>query len=76
MPSFALSPREIEVVRLFASGMSVSEISARLNRSVKTVSSHKISALRKLGAACDADLIDYARANGLAHRAMTDDAAP
>jgi two-component system capsular synthesis response regulator RcsB len=70
--SLALSPREIEVVRLFASGMSVSEIGARLNRSVKTVSSHKASALRKLGAAGDVELIEYARANGLAHRGMTD----
>ncbi len=72
----ALSPREVEVVRLFASGLTVSEIGTRLNRSVKTVSSHKISALRKLGATGDADLIEYARANGLAHRAMADDAAP
>jgi two-component system capsular synthesis response regulator RcsB len=73
--SLALSPREIEVVRLFASGMSVSEIGVRLNRSVKTVSSHKVSALRKLGAAGDAELIEYARANGLAHRGMTYDEA-
>lgn len=68
-----LSPREIEVVRLFAAGMSVSEIGVRLNRSVKTVSSHKVSALRKLGVAGDAELIEYARANGLAHRGMTYD---
>lgn len=67
----ALSPREIEVVRLFAAGLSVSEIAARHHRSIKTVSSHKISALRKLGLACDAELIEYARANGLAHRAMS-----
>lgn len=75
MRSLALSPREIEVVRLLASGLSVSEIGVRLHRSVKTISSHKISALRKLGAACDADLFEYARANGLGHRAMTEDAA-
>ena len=76
MQSQALSPREIEVVRLFGAGLSVSEIAARLNRSVKTVSSHKVSALRKLGAACDADLIEYARASGLAYRAITDDVGP
>ena len=56
---------------LFAAGLSVSEIAARHHRSIKTVSSHKISALRKLGLACDAELIEYARANGLAHRAMS-----
>ncbi len=66
----SLSPREIEVVRLFAAGLSLSEIAARHHRSIKTVSSHKISALRKLGLACDAELIEYARANGLAHRGM------
>ncbi|MGG1945790.1 response regulator [Trinickia sp. NRRL B-1857] len=71
-----LSPREIEVLRLFASGLSVSEIGTRLNRSVKTVSSHKVAALRKLGVAGDAELIEYARANGLAHRAMTYAEAP
>ena len=63
----ALSSREIEVVRLFASGLSVSEIGARFNRSIKTISSHKMSALRKLGLTGDAELIEYARASGLAH---------
>ncbi|WP_206950838.1 response regulator [Trinickia acidisoli] len=69
--ALALSPREIEVVRLFAAGLSVSEIGARLNRSVKTISSHKVSAVRKLGVACDAELIEYARVSGLAPQGMT-----
>jgi len=63
----ALSPREIEVVRLFASGLSVSEIGLQLNRSIKTISSHKMTALRKLGLTGDAQLIEYARVNGLSH---------
>jgi two-component system capsular synthesis response regulator RcsB len=63
----ALSSREIEVVRLFAAGLSVTEIGVRLNRSIKTISSQKMSALRKLGVKSDAELIEYARANGLAH---------
>lgn len=67
----ALTPREIDVVRLFAAGLSLSEIAERHHRSIKTVSSHKISALRKLGLAGDAELIEYARANGLAHRGMS-----
>lgn len=62
----ALSSREIEVVRLFAAGLSVTEIGMRLNRSIKTISSHKMSALRKLGVKGDAELIEYARASGLA----------
>ncbi|HVW50539.1 MAG TPA: response regulator [Trinickia sp.] len=63
----ALSPREIEVVRLFASGLSVSEIGLQLNRSIKTISTHKMTALRKLGLTGDAQLIEYARVNGLSH---------
>lgn len=61
----ALSPREIEVVRHFASGMTVKEIADRLNRSIKTVSSHKISALRKLGLERDSELFQYAHSAGL-----------
>jgi two-component system capsular synthesis response regulator RcsB len=69
----ALSSREIEVVRLFAAGLSVTEIGMRLNRSVKTISSHKTSALRKLGARGDAELIEYARVNGLGPGGMGHD---
>ncbi len=55
-----LSPREHEVVRLFASGLTISEIAKRLNRSKQTISSQKIFAMRKLGVTNDADLIRYA----------------
>lgn len=54
-----LSPREFEVVRLFASGQSVGDIARRLNRSSKTVSTQKINAMRKLGAKTDQDLVTY-----------------
>jgi two-component system capsular synthesis response regulator RcsB len=60
-----LSPREIEVIRLFVSGMTVKEIAGRLNRSIKTVSSHKIAALRKLGLERDSELFQYAQSAGL-----------
>lgn len=53
----ALSPRELEVMRLFINGKSVSEIAKQLNRSSKTVSTQKISAMRKLGTQSDQDLI-------------------
>ena len=62
-----LSPRELEVVRLFAAGMTMKEIAERLNRSIKTVSSHKTAALRKLGLARDSELFQYAQSAGLAH---------
>jgi two-component system capsular synthesis response regulator RcsB len=60
-----LSPREIEVVRLFVSGMTVKEIAERLNRSIKTVSCQKVAALRKLGLERDAELYEYAQGTGL-----------
>jgi len=62
-----LSPREVEVVRLFAAGMTMKEIAERLNRSIKTVSSHKTAALRKLGLARDSELFQYAQSAGLTH---------
>lgn len=59
-PTMALlSPREFEVIRLFATGQSVGDIAKRLNRSSKTVSTQKINAMRKLGARTDHDLITF-----------------
>ncbi|AJY32218.1 bacterial regulatory s, luxR family protein [Burkholderia thailandensis 34] len=55
-----LSPREIEVVRLFTSGLSVNEIANRLKRSKQTISSQKANAMRKLGLNSDIDLLKYA----------------
>lgn len=60
-----LSPREIEVVRLYTGGMSVSEVAQHLNRSIKTISTHKHSAMEKLGIRSDAELYQYAVQNGL-----------
>lgn len=51
-----LSPREIEVLRLIAAHRTVSEIAVQQNRSVATISHQKISAMRKLGLATDAEL--------------------
>ncbi|WP_416422776.1 response regulator transcription factor [Pseudomonas sp. App30] len=62
----ALSPREIEVTRLLAGGLSVGEIAAQLNRSKQTVSAQKVSAMRKLGVANDAALFIYLQEHGLA----------
>ncbi|HWX12509.1 MAG TPA: response regulator transcription factor [Trinickia sp.] len=62
-----LSPREIEVIRLFVSGMTAKEIAGRLHRSIKTVSSHKTAALRKLGLERDSELFQYAQSVGLAN---------
>lgn len=60
-----LSAKELEVARLLASGLSVSEIAGRLHRSKQTVSAQKVSAMRKLGVTNDAALFIYLQEQGL-----------
>jgi two-component system capsular synthesis response regulator RcsB len=64
-PDGVLSQREAEVVRLFASGLTVNEIAERLHRSKKTISTQKAKAMEKLGVERDVDLFRYAMENGL-----------
>ncbi|WP_244670966.1 response regulator transcription factor [Pseudomonas sp. RtIB026] len=45
----ALSAREREVIRCFLDGMTVTQIALKFNRSLKTISSQKAAAFRKLG---------------------------
>lgn len=54
-----LSPKESEVLRLFAEGFLVTEIARKLNRSIKTISSQKKSAMMKLGVDNDIALLNY-----------------
>ena len=54
-----LSPKEHEILRLFVSGLSVNEIARGLNRSAKTISTQKVSAMRKLEVSSDQDLLAY-----------------
>lgn len=51
-----LSPREREVLRCCLDGMSVSDIAEKFARSIKTISSQKQSAYRKLGIRTDTEL--------------------
>jgi two-component system, NarL family, captular synthesis response regulator RcsB len=60
-----LSPREIEVVRLFAKGYSITEISKALDRDVRTISRQKRDAMSKLGVKNDPGLFAFVRARGL-----------
>lgn len=60
-----LSAREWYVFRLYVQGVPIQSIAARLNRSAKTVSTQKRSAMRKLGLDSDADLVKYAQQIGL-----------
>lgn len=65
MPQAILTKREIEVVRLFAQGMNITQIASALMRSNKTVSAQKVSAMRKLGITSDIELVAYASRQGL-----------
>ncbi|SAL55943.1 DNA-binding response regulator [Caballeronia udeis] len=60
-----LSPREIEVVRMFASGLSITEIARFMKRDVRTISRQKRDAMSKLGVQNDPGLFAFARAHGL-----------
>lgn len=60
-----LSPRESEVLRLLASGLSLAETANRLNRSYKTVSNQKLAAMAKLRLKTDLDIFAYCSEAGL-----------
>jgi len=56
----SLTTAELEVVRLFAhEKLPAKLIAERLNRSVKTISAHKMRAQRKLGLSTSQELIEY-----------------
>jgi DNA-binding NarL/FixJ family response regulator len=56
--------REIEVLRMIATGHSNKEIAAALDISIKTVEVHKANAMRKLGLRGRTDVVRYAVMNG------------
>ncbi|MGA7777314.1 MAG: response regulator transcription factor [Paraburkholderia sp.] len=65
-----LSPRELEVLTHYASGVGVTEIAARLGRSVKTVSAQKCAAMRKLALHSDTELFRFAVEHGVLTQEM------
>ncbi|WP_175813677.1 response regulator transcription factor [Burkholderia contaminans] len=52
----SLTKKEFEVVRLLVRGMSVTDIARETGRSIKTISTQKVRALKKLGARNDSEL--------------------
>ena len=64
-PHESLSDREFQVLRLIASGRSVSEIAAELSLSVKTVSTYRSRVLEKMDMKNNAELTQYAIREGL-----------
>jgi two-component system, NarL family, response regulator NreC len=61
----ALSPREVEVLRLIALGNTSVEIARKLHLSPRTVETHRANIHRKLGLATRAELVRYALRRGL-----------
>lgn len=64
-PGEILSDREFEVLQLIARGSSLNDIGATLNISAKTISTHKMRLMEKLGLDNNADLVRYAIRHGL-----------
>ncbi|HEX2547156.1 MAG TPA: response regulator transcription factor [Ramlibacter sp.] len=65
LPHESLSDREFEVFRSLVAGDAVSDIAAKLNLSVKTVSTHKANLMQKLGLNNQTELVKYAIKHGL-----------
>jgi two-component system, NarL family, invasion response regulator UvrY len=60
-----LSDREFQVLRMIASGMTVTQIADKISLSVKTVSTYRARILEKMGMKTTAELIRYALQNQL-----------
>jgi DNA-binding NarL/FixJ family response regulator len=60
-----LTPREREVARLLALGLTNREIAREFHLSVRTVESHRANLRRKLGIASRAELVRFALEHGL-----------
>ncbi len=59
-PDSVLSDREFEIFKLIASGKTVGEIARMLNRSVKTISTHRAHILQKMNLENNASIMQYA----------------
>jgi DNA-binding NarL/FixJ family response regulator len=65
LPHETLSDREFQVLRLIASGKSVTGIAAELSLSSKTVSTYRVRLLQKMNLKTNAELMHYAMQNHL-----------
>lgn len=64
-PHERLSDREFEILKLLASGKTVSQVAESLELSVKTVSTHRTRILKKMEMKTNAELTHYAVRQGL-----------
>ena len=58
--SSALTPRQREVLQLFAEGRSAKEVARALHISTRTAENHKARIMKQLGLSTTADLVQYA----------------
>ncbi len=65
LPHERLSDREFDVLRMIASGMTVSEIAEKVSLSVKTISTYRARLLLKMGMKNNAELTHYALTHGI-----------
>jgi two-component system response regulator NreC len=61
----ALTPREVDVLRLLARGYTNRQIAQELNISPRTVEGHRSSLVSKLGFSGRVELMNYAEEHGL-----------
>jgi DNA-binding NarL/FixJ family response regulator len=64
-PVAALTPRQREILQLFAEGFSTKEIASRLDISTRTVEFHKYQLMDSLKLQSSAELIHFAIKNGI-----------
>lgn len=64
-PHERLSDREFEILKLLASGKTVSQVAQDLSLSVKTISTHRTRILKKMNMKTNAELTHYAVRQGL-----------
>jgi DNA-binding NarL/FixJ family response regulator len=64
-PHETLSEREVQILKMITAGQPLGDIADRLHLSPKTVSTHKMRLMQKLGIDNNADLVRYAMQHGL-----------
>lgn len=64
-PHELLSDREYQVLRMIASGLTVSQVATRLSLSVKTISTYRARVLEKMKMKTTAELMHYGIQHGL-----------
>ena len=65
LPNVSLTPREQQIVALYAQGLLSKEVACQLGISVRTAETHKSHIYRKLGINNNVELLRYARSIGL-----------